>query len=71
VESRRVPFSEDWGLLTAEKLRIRAQEYAHGTRLKETVRLNGETVESIPFCTTHQRRIIDDALTLAKLNVSF
>lgn len=36
--------------------------------LFEIVKLNVEAAESILFCATHQRRIIDDVLTLGKLD---
>ncbi|KAF2997093.1 Histidine kinase [Curvularia kusanoi] len=35
---------------------------------KEIIRLNAEAAESILFCAAHQRRIIDDILTLGKLD---
>jgi signal transduction histidine kinase/PAS domain-containing protein/ActR/RegA family two-component response regulator len=36
--------------------------------LVELVKLNAEAAESILFCAAHQRRIIDDVLTLGKLD---
>ncbi|KAF2830357.1 hypothetical protein CC86DRAFT_343007 [Ophiobolus disseminans] len=36
--------------------------------LLEIVKVNAEAAESILFCATHQRRIIDDVLTLGKLD---
>jgi len=36
--------------------------------LVEIIKLNAEAAESILFCAAHQRRIIDDVLTLGKLN---
>lgn len=44
------------------------KEGADARSLVETVKMNVEDAESILFCTVHQRRIINDILTLGKLD---
>ncbi|OAK96828.1 hypothetical protein IQ06DRAFT_319414 [Phaeosphaeriaceae sp. SRC1lsM3a] len=44
-----------------------AQTTTDAQELKEIIKLNVEAAESILFCAAHQRRIIDDVLTLGKL----
>ncbi|KAH7395319.1 hypothetical protein DE146DRAFT_697545 [Phaeosphaeria sp. MPI-PUGE-AT-0046c] len=38
------------------------------TKLKDTIRNSVEAIETIQACATHQKRIVDDVLTLSKLD---
>jgi signal transduction histidine kinase/CheY-like chemotaxis protein len=45
-----------------------AKKHEDAQSLRDLIRLNAEAAESILFCAAHQRRIIDDILTLGKLD---